>query len=70
MLLVRFVSTTVEEKRFVSSVKIKSLISTIKILQSLESSSANAAKFFPEELAAHVLSTRLSSPQRSNALVR
>ena len=70
MLLVRFVSTTVEEKRFVSSVKIKSLISTIKILQSSESSSANAARFFPEESAAHVLCTRESSQQRSNALVR
>ena len=70
MLLVRFVSTTVEEKRFVSSVKIKSLISTIKILQSLESSSASAAKFFLEESAAHALCTRESLPQRSSALVR
>ena len=70
MLLVRFVSTTVEEKRFVSSVKIKSLISIIKILRSSESSSANVVRFFLEELAVHAHSTRLSSPQRSSALVR
>ena len=70
MLLVRFVSTTVEEKRFVSSVKIRSLISIIRILQSSESSSVNAARFFPEESAAPAQCIRESSQQPSSVLVR
>ena len=70
MLLVRFVLTTAEEKRSASSVKIRSLISTIKIPQSSESSLANVARFFPEELVAHALCTRESSLQPSSVLVR